>query len=247
MQAVPGQFMSQVGEWGKTRRFPGLGAAANSPAGRFGIIGGGVLAASQAVPALQHAIGGNMAQGAISEAVRSAPVTVPYVMNIAKGEADNYLRSKGVLNNEGQVNVLQPTLTGIGDKFKQWVSYADPLLKSMGMDPTRLSTMQKAIVLGGGALGAGGFLTGHPWLGAAGTAAFGSGYWPQISDRFGGMQQGFLAEWRRQHEIDRAHALRQQATQPQGPPQQAAPAPGTPVARNEWDVQRQLQQPRLAA
>lgn len=101
----------------------------------------------------------------------------PQVTEDAYGAADNYL------------NTRIPQVAGMAgqhiDKYlaqkAQQLGMVDPgtgqvhptyaLFHAMGMDPTRMSPVQRMLMLGGGAAGVGGAVTGNPLLTALGGAA----------------------------------------------------------------------------
>jgi len=128
---------------------------------------------------------------------------------------DQYLDERGLLDQEGQ---FDPT-HGMKQKFQ---SSADHLLYGMGLDPSRMSPLQKMMLLGGAGVGGAGLMTGNPLLAGAGGVAASASLLPYMLP--GQSQQHFQGQ--------------PAPYQPGRPQQQQAYGP---QYRNEFALQQQQQ------
>lgn len=85
------------------------------------------------------------------------------------GMADEWLQQRGLMNEQGQVDLAGPAINRV-------TGGADGIFRGMGMDPSRLSPLQKMMMLGGAGMAGGGAMAGAPMLaGAGGLAMLGGG------------------------------------------------------------------------
>ncbi len=185
---------------------------------------GGRMVAGAGLAATGVGMGRNYLQGEVDDMVQNAAAKTMNEALPALGEwGDQYMQERGMLNSEGQFDPTQAMNRGGGI-----LGNVDSVFRSMGMDPSKMSPLQKVMVLGGAGAGAGGLLAGSPLMvGAGGTAAM-AGLLPQLMP--GQSQQQFFG--------------------PQAPyrPGQQAGVPGfgqqpnQPGARDEWLHQLTQQQ-----
>lgn len=174
----------------------------------------GVLGANQMMHGFKQEMGvagRDMADAYLGERM---PQMLDTAGQHATGVADQWLQQRGLLGEDGQINVAGPAMERVTGGI-------DGLFRGMGMDPSRMSPLQKMMILGGAGVGAGGMAAGSPGLAAMGGLGALAGFVPGMGQRSG----------------PGGHA-----GGPGGVPHGAtAPPPNTATARNEWDVQRQLQ------
>lgn len=139
---------------------------------------------------------------------------------------DQYMQQRGMLNQQGQFNPLGG-MFGQGGPLSGLSQGADSVLRSLGMDPSAMSGMQKAMILGGGMLGAGGMASGHPLAAVGGGLSMLGGLMPYLTpgqsqggapyggqpSPYGGQQVGYQGvqapppaqqnEWQRQQQLNR--------------------------------------------
>lgn len=130
---------------------------------------------------------------------------VPEIADYAQGRTMDALGQMGMLDANGQVSLGGLTgrgLSGAGDQ----------IFRALGMDPTRMSPVQKMMVLGGGAVAGGGALAGSPVM--AGLGGLGL---------LGGLVPGMMPNRNAQF-----------------PGLDNPPQPQGPTSRDEWQVQQRL-------
>jgi hypothetical protein len=238
---------------GTGSRMPQFSNIWSTRAGRGGMAAGVAgIGAATAKPMLESA-GKAMTVGAGTEGLkqlRELGLTDPegrLDLSIPVNRAVNKAMP-GMINEKGQASPLNYLWNQVGE----YVKYADPLLKALGMTPESMSTAEKLMVLIGGGVGIGGFLTGHPWVGALGTAAAAAGglpqYFPQLQNQFpwqnaapGGVVGSTAkspAELANQSYTQMADQARQKALQEIQYMQQSGKAQNL----NEWQLQQALQE-----
>jgi hypothetical protein len=146
------------------------------PAGRAGLAGGRLAALGMIGTAGGAAMGALRNQGH-EEIQRAYEKFRPQVANDAAEFGDAYLKDR--IPQVAQMAGQQAD-QWLGNKAQQ-LGMVDPgtgqvhptyaLFHALGMDPTKMSAMQRLLMLGGGAAGVGGLATGNPLLTALGGAA----------------------------------------------------------------------------
>jgi hypothetical protein len=163
------------------------------------------------------------------------------VMENMQGRMDNYLHEKGLLGDDGKAQMPGFNLGGLGGQLG---GITDKLFESLGMDPSRMSTIQKIMTIAGPLAAMYGLGTGNNTMTGLGTLAAGYGLAPEIGRRLGpdaekwlksvGLSQGGTSGYM-------GSEVGQAGQAPGAAPNPAAGGTG-PQARNEWDYLRQLQQ-----
>lgn len=110
---------------------------------------------------------------------------------------------------------------------------ADGIFRSMGMDPSKLSPLQKVMILGGATAGAGGLLAGAPVMAGVGGASAAAGLLPMLMP--GQSQQQFGTG-------PAAPYRPGQQNTPNGMGPGGTSYPNQPGARDEWATQQQYNQ-----
>lgn len=204
-----GQF-AQAGNYG---RLAGLGTAGvlGLNQGIEGMKGVGRDFIGQSMPAIQE----NMA-GFADEYIGSR---MPQIQD----QVNQQLEQLGLLGEDGRFNPM----AAVGQRASQGV---DGIFRSLGMDPSRMSPLQKMMVLGGSAAAGGGAALGSPIMAGVGGVGALAGLLPQFmpgqgQQRLGGQGGAYQP------------GQPQQPGQPMGGVNQ--PAPNAPQARNEWQLQQQ--------
>lgn len=143
---------------------------------------------------------------------------------------DQYMDERGMLDPNGQFDPTQ-ALNRRGGPGGMFMGGADGIFKSMGMDPSKLSPLQKVMILGGATAGAGGLLAGAPVMAGMGGASAAAGLLPMLMP--GQSQQQFGT--------GPAAPYRPGQPQQQGVGPGGTPYPTQPGARDEWQTQQQFQ------
>jgi hypothetical protein len=164
----------------------------------------------------------NLAQGKVRDMVddnvsRVYNEAMPQIKDDFADTMDEYLHSRGMLDDQGHFDPSSRMMKGLSGG-------ADNIFRAMGMDPARLSGLQKIMILGGAVGGGGGLLAGSPAVAGMGGLSTAAGLLPLFMQGQGqqALQQG------------------QQPGYNPGRPQgvvPGAPAPNQPGARNEWQHQ----------
>ncbi len=156
---------------------------------------------------------------------------LPELQQYGRNSVDQYMQDRGVMDEQGHFNPLRPAMQGVK---QQMGSHVDQFLQQMGMDPSRMSPMQKMMLLGGGAAAGGGLMAGSPLLAAGGGLAAMGGLLPHLMPGQGQQQlQGqFQQPGQPQQGPQQPPWMRHISTLMQGP------------QRNEFQHQQQLQQPQ---
>lgn len=192
----------------------GLPAAASSAGnlGRKAAYGlGGVLGVRQGLEGFKNQMAAHGRDTADAYLEARLPELQQQMGQGAADMADQWLQQRGLLNDQGHVDIAGPAINHVAHG-------ADGMFRAMGIDPARLSPLQKMMLLGGGAAGAGGLAMGSPMLaGAGGLAMLGGG----VPYAMGGGRQGGQGAM----------------AGPGGGPGQ--PQPNAMTARNEWQHQQQ--------
>jgi hypothetical protein len=218
-------------------RLAGLSPAGAAPVGRFanaarmgrnaGILGTGIMGTQQLI---------NGGMGVADDYLASR---MPQVRDNMAQFADEYIGSRlpalqdsvnehlsnlGLLGADGRFNPL----AGVGQRLGGGV---DAIFRGLGMDPSRMSPLQKMMVLGGAGVGGIGAAAGSPVMAGMGGVGAMAGLLPQFMPGQG------------QQRLNQQYMPGQQPPggqpgQPQGP---NTPPPNTPQARNEWLLQQQQQ------
>lgn len=189
------------------------GLAGKNPMYQLGRKGG--MAVGGLVGARQLMDGGkqSLTEHMLGAANEYADQKIPQIADYAEGRARQGMQGMGLAGEDGR---FDPT-RAVGQAAGQGV---DHIFKSMGMDPSRLSPMQKMMMLGGGAAAGGGMLAGSPMLAGAGLLGAGAGYFGGGRPNYAGQQPGQVSPEVAQH--------LQSLTQGQGGVQ----------GRNEWAHQQ---------
>jgi hypothetical protein len=95
---------------------------------------------------------------------------VPVLRDAGASMADQFFMSRGMMDQTGQFNPLM-AIQNQGGIAGSIMRGADPIFQSLGLDPNRLSPIQKLMILGGGLAGAGGLIAGRPGIAATGGLA----------------------------------------------------------------------------
>lgn len=119
----------------------------------------GMGAAGTAVPLAAGTVGAGM--GMLEDRIQGA---VDNATQRGLDQAGQWAQQRGLLDQSGQFNPMH--VGGIA---------VDRMIQSMGLDPSQMSTADKWALLGGGAAGGLGVLTGNPLLAAGGLGAMGYG------------------------------------------------------------------------
>jgi hypothetical protein len=140
---------------------------------------------------------------------------MPQIGQDVAGMLDEYMGERGMLDQQGQFDPSSRMMKGLSGG-------ADSIFRSMGMDPTKMSPLQKVMILGGATAGTGGMLAGSPVLAGMGGASAMAGLMPsfmpgqgqqRMNSMFGPQAQGY------------------------GQPQQGGQPQNGFAARNEWMAQ----------
>jgi hypothetical protein len=205
---------------GDVSKLPAFMQAGGRPSGaRVGgrIVGGlglGATAVGVGNQMLNHKVEGLVDQNA----GRVYGEMMPQVMNDLHGSMDEYLSSRGMTDRSGRFNPLANAAGGLTEG-------ADGIFHALGMDPSKMSPLQKMMILGGAGIGGAGAVAGSPFLATAGGGAALAGLLPLLQGKLQGGQG--------------------QPGQPQGMPgmpQQPGMGgfQGGAQPRNEWERQLQL-------
>lgn len=191
----------------------GLPAAASraGKAGRkiaYGL--GGVLGMRQGLEGFKNTMAAHGRDTADAYLEARLPQLQQQMGQGAADMADQWLQQRGLLNDQGQVDIAGPAINHVAHG-------ADGIFRAMGLDPARLSPLQKMMMLGGAGMAGGGAMMGSPMLAGAGGLAMLGGGAPYM---MGGGRPGGQ------------HAM----AGPGGPTQ---PPPNAMTARNEWQHQQQ--------
>lgn len=194
-------------------------------AGRIvGGVGLGAGALGMGSDWLDNKIRGSMREGGAELMAEGLPVM--------QEQMDNYLGQRGMLDENGQFDPTQ-AVQRRGGPGGMFMSGADGMFRSMGMDPSKMSPLQKIMILGGATAGAGGLLAGAPVMAGVGGASAAAGLLPMLMP--GQSQQQFgtgpTAPYR---------PGQQQTPNGMGPG--GTPYPNQPGARDEWAIQQQMGQ-----
>jgi hypothetical protein len=236
MRAAAGRDMTRLGAKGMT----GL---QNFTRGTFDpIVGGGRRAlnwlsggrmfaapAAKAAPTVarrlgQVAMGGTLAAGA-------GGMAMGYLNNKFDQKAnETFEAGLGALDEYADNKFDQYTQAAPGALARGAVNALDPMFSQMGMDPSAMHPMQKAMMLGGAGVGAYGMATGNPWAMGAGALTAGGGYMANkfnpLSGGFdgGGGQMNYSSD---RNELAHQQQLHQQRAAMPPPQPQAQPQGGT--------------------
>lgn len=137
---------------------------------------------------------------------------MPQIGQDVEGMLDQYMSERGMLNQQGQFDPSSRMMKTLGGG-------ADGIFRSMGMDPSKMSPLQKVMILGGATTGAGGALAGSPILAGMGGATAMAGLMPQFMQSQGQQRMNSMF----------GPQAQQQGGQGQQQPQFAN--------RNEWQAQ----------
>jgi hypothetical protein len=170
---------------------------------------------------------------------------VPQIADYADDRLHQTLDRYGLLNQRGQVDPVQSVINhfrggqqGDGQGGGQpgmpgggMMQHVDNLLRLTGMDPSRMTPMQKMMMAGGAGTAGFGAMAGNPLLAGGGSLALMGGLLPALMPGQGtGVAQGGMPGYGRASQ------------EPQQGPNQLPPT--SPVARNEYQHQLQMQQRR---
>lgn len=151
--------LSSAGQLGR-KAAGGAGLILGTRAGMQGLQETGADAADAYLNAKMPQIA-DYAKGQAGEFVNSA---MPQI----GGFADQYAQQRGLMNQQGQIdptNVVK----------QQAMGHIDSMLHGMGMDPSRMSPVQKMMLMGGAGMGGAGALTMNPVMMGAGGLMAGGG------------------------------------------------------------------------
>ncbi|MBS3927491.1 MAG: hypothetical protein KGZ65_02600 [Sphingomonadales bacterium] len=155
---------------------------------------------------------------------------MPQFQDDAAGFLDQYMQSRGLMNEQGQFDPMQ-TVNRNGGIMGSMMQGSDKIFQGLGMDPSRMSPMQKMMIMGG-ALGlGGGAMGGSPGVAGAGGLAMMGGLLPTLMQGQGQGGQRYSG-----------YNPMQQQSAPGYEGQAPGQNPNSPQARNEWLHQQQLQQ-----
>ncbi len=137
---------------------------------------------------------------------------MPQFQQDMMGAADHFMQTRGLTDRQGQFDPTQGLQRGFGNMMSQ----TDGVFRAMGMDPSRMSPVQKAMILGGGAAAGGGAISGNPGVAGMGGLSMMGGMLPAL---LGGGGQGG----------------------PQNHLQTLTQGPTAPQSRDEWELMRRNQ------
>lgn len=220
--------------WNAARGKPIAGVMGQTPsmAGQIGRVAGLGGLMYMGGPMMMKSIGESVGQHAMNSVAPQMGQMADQVMNVADERMMGRLGELGLLDQNGQFSLQRPAANavrgGMQQIGQQLGQATDPLFRSLGLDPSRMSGAQRALIMGGSAVGLGGAATGNPMVAGAGGTAAAAGLLPyilqnpqaasQFSHLFGG---------------------------PQGQGQGQGQQPGNQMtARNEWEHQLNQNQGR---
>lgn len=217
-------------------RMTGHLPAGAAPAGRFaqhanyGRLAGlgttGVLGVHQGIEGLRGVardfVGREAVPFARDQAAQFADEYIGSRLPHLQESVNEHLGNLGLLGADGRFNPL----AGVGQRLGGGV---DSIFQSLGMDPSRMSPLQKMMILGGAGIGGVGAAAGSPVMAGLGGVGAMAGLLPQFMPGQG--QQRLNQQYQPGQQPQGG-----QPGQPQGP---NSTPPNTPQARNEWLVQQQ--------
>jgi hypothetical protein len=207
-----------------------MGGAAKGGAGRLGrAIGVGTLGATGI--GTTYGLMKDKLTGEAREAVgQMAGEMVPELQDQAASFMDQYMMSRGMMDETGQFNPMMAA-NRQGGIMGGIMRGSDDIFRAIGMDPSRMSPLQKLMILGGTAAAGGGALAGAPALAGVGGVSALAGLLPQLmpSQSQQVMGNGTQAPYRPgQQQQGQAGVTGVNGIGPQGP-----------QARNEWQMFQQ--------
>jgi hypothetical protein len=201
-------------QWAGFQAPQGLRAGSNiSAAGmpfarKAGVLGGGTALAATGLGAgyntLRNQVAGD-AQATLADTYNQA---LPVMQEDMAGFLDHYGKTRGFIGGHGQFDPASAVSKNSG---------LDSLISQLGMDPARMSPIQKLMLVGGGGTAAGGLLAGSPMLAGLGGGGAMMSMLPSLLGGKGQQSQGG------------------QAPGPGGVPQV-----NSPQYRDEWELMQQL-------
>lgn len=194
---------------------PGGSATTLQNIGAAGALGGATVLG---MPRVWRGVGDTIGNHAMQTVASQSGPLVQGALDMADTRVQQALNRFGATDENGRFS-LGRLLMGSGGEGEgggggiasTLQGGADHILRALGMNPERMSTTQKALLLGGGALGAGGLAAGAPLVGGAGALAALAGAMPQGGRGwFGGeqapqrpQQEPRENEWQIQQRIQR--------------------------------------------
>ena len=166
------------------------GVVPNSRMGRVGAtLGGaglGAMALGHGTEYLKNKVN-ETATGVVDEQLgRIYNQAMPQLKQEASGFLDQYMQSRGLANPEtGQFDPTAGIMRN-GGVLGQFMGGTDQIFRSLGMDPSRMSPIQKMMVLGGALGMGGGAAAGSPGLMGASGVAMAGGLAPSLLQGRGG-------------------------------------------------------------
>ncbi len=158
-----------------------------------------------------------------NSAGETAAELLPELKDHAANFMDQYLNEKGLINQNGQLDLAGTLKRTGGGMFDKAMGHTDGIFQALGMNPETMSPLQKLMILGG-ALGAGGGVAaGAPMLAGAGGASALTALLPH-----------FLAN---QTQAQQAQGAPGTQGQRPGVAQPGQVQPNALQARNEWLAQ----------
>ena len=226
-QAKPGGFLNRrLGvEAGK---LPFSNTVFNGPTSQLGragrALGIGTLGVGSA------GFGYGMLHNKITGGVRDAVGQMygelaPQLQQDVTDMADQYMHSRGMMDEYGQFNPLAAASRN-GGLVQRLMVGSDGIFHQLGLDPSRLSPLQKLMILGGTAVGSGGLMAGSPALAGIGGMSAMGGLLPYLMP--GQSQQGGMVGGMGPQNVP------YRPGQPISQNPVNVPPPNTPQARNEW-------------
>lgn len=153
---------------------------------------------------------------------QTAGEMIPEIQNSMGEWADNYMASRGMMDETGQFNPMMAA-NRQGGIMGGLMRGSDDIFRTLGMDPSKMSPLQKVMILGGAVGGGGGMLAGAPALAGVGGVSALAGLLPQLmpsqsQQTFNGQQAPYRPG---QGGVGQTGGVNQ-------------PQPTAPQARNEW-------------
>lgn len=202
--------------WAQAGRTMAGRPIAMTPGRVAGRIAGGATIAGGGMGLAYNKLQDDISQTVDQNVGRVYNSAMPVLQNDMAGMLDQYMSSRGLTDpHTGQFNPGRGMLSG-----------ADGIFQALGLDPSRMSPIQKLMILGGAIGGGGGLIGGSPSLAGAGGLSMLGGLLPSMGGQHGGGgQTGYRPG---------------QPAGYNGHGPNSMP-PNAPSARDEWMLQQQLQ------
>lgn len=230
---LPGNSLSRIGATHLERpALAGLNLNNAARQGRNMAIGaGGILGARE----LLNGATRHMTEHGVNTANQYMQAALPQIGDYAEERARGMMNNMGVLNEQGQVDPMHMLGNAMRSRFGGGaggpgvMQHVDSLFRGLGMDPTRMSPLQKLMILGGTGAAGGGMLAGSPMLAGAGGLSLLGGALPALMH--GSSSQGGGS----------GVAGNVPGSPPAGHSGPIGLPPNAPGQRNEFEYQQRLQ------